>query len=531
MTQFVIPNRPFASEPYTGIMTPDGIFEAALGKQIINTHIVNNGTTVDRVQIYIESVSDPNIVVTPKTHKIDYASTGVSHLLSWEADFSAASPGKHMVSFIVETASGHQRIIKKIFVTKMSFNPSTRSFSVTTPEAVFNVAFKEMIGPRDPQCSHKEINSVRNINNSNSTLLEVLNGVANKLEDYNQGNLLDYLVKGISVTNDPGFTLCAPQLLIGELKAQLQLTPPFEGQYGDLPFQDPWWKVVLAIAAFVLLVAAAIAEAVDGTGDLTAGAGGTHDLPNDTGGTCCVPKASGGGTSKVAAGLLAASATAATIAGASDVRDPFRKGQDNTVPKYPGELTVAEEMSMRFSYPEAIIPGKEYKVKVDWNYQRETTDGTYSYRDTEINTNTHVLSKYEINATNVIDSSNGEQFFVKASFYDASNNILVGNQLFVQCFLIGPAGQWHNIVLQDTGVDKSQVANDGIYTGSFDFSEIGNGTWKYFVIAQDINHATPDMEPEEAAQIIGGMVLTNQLSIAFEGGNCPIAYDGEVEVR
>lgn len=90
---------------------------------------------------------------------------------------------------------------------------------------------------------------------------------------------------------------------------------------------------------------------------------------------------------------------------------------------------------------------------------------------------------------------------------------------------------WHNIVLQDTGVDKNQVDNDGIYTGTINFSEEENGTWKYFVIAQDINHATPDMEPEEAAQIIGGMVSTNQLSITFEGGNCPIAYDGEGEVE
>ncbi|MBA4537231.1 hypothetical protein H1Z61_08760 [Bacillus aquiflavi] len=526
MTQFIIPNRPFASEPITGLMTPDGIFEVSLGKQMIHAHFMNNGPAIDQVQIYIESVSDPGIVVTPRTYKIDHAATGVSHLFSWEADFSAATPGKHMVSFIVITAAGLQRIIKTIFLTKMSFNPATHSFSVMTPEAVFNVAFKKMIGPRDPHCSNKKNTQ----GDEKATLLEVLNGVGNsRANDDESENLLDYLSKAISVTNDPRFKLCVPQLLLGELEAQLQLTPPSEGQYGDLPFQDPWWKVVLAVVAFVLLVAAAIAEAVDGSGDITAGAGGTHDLPNDSGGSCCTIEASGGGTSKVAAGLVAAAATVATIAGASDTRDPFRKGQDHTAPNA-GELTVTEEMKMSFSYPEAIMPGKPFKVKVDWKYQRNTTGGTYTYNDIETNANTHLLSKYEMSAPDVIHLDNDEKFIVKAQFYDADHNLFTGNQLFVQCFLIGLDGQWNSFVLQDTGIDKDETVNDGTYTGSKYFSRKDNGIWKYLVIAQDINHATPDMEPEEAAQIIGGMLLTNQLSISFEGGTCPIVYDGEVNV-
>ena len=50
------------------------------------------------------------------------------------------------------------------------------------------------------------------------------------------------------------------------------------------------------------------------------------------------------------------------------------------------------------------------------------------------------------------------------------------------------------------------------------------------MIAQDVNDATPDMTPDQAAQIIGGMVLTHQLSITFEGGTCPLVPDGHVHV-
>ncbi|WP_133257492.1 hypothetical protein [Paenibacillus montanisoli] len=530
MTQFEIPNRPFASEPITGLMTPDGIFEVALGKQIINAHIMNNGSEVDQVLVYIESVSDPGIVVTPKTYSIVHAATRVSHLFSWEADFSAAAPGKHMVSFIVVTAEGHERIIKPIFVTKMNFNPATHSFSITTSEAVLDVAFIEMIG--SGECSNNKIDNscCSDRYDTRSTILDVLN-VVGKLQssDRESCNLLSYLSEGISVTNNPNFTLCASQLLVGKLKAQIQPTQPYEGQYGDLPFQDPWWKVILAVVTFVLLVAAAIAEAVDGSGDVTAGGGGTHDLPNSSGGTYCTPTATGGGASKVAAGLLAGAATVAAIAGTSDVRDTFRKGQDQTAPASEGELTIAEDLELSFIYPEEIVPGKAFKVSVDWQYQRITTEGTYTHKDSETNTNIHILSKYDIIAPN--EASLQEPFIVKSQFYDADNNLFVGNQLFVQCFLIGPSGEWRSIVLQDNGVGEDREANDGTYTGVKYFSADDRmGSWKYFVIAQDINHATPDMQPEEAAQIVGGMLLTNQLSITFGGGNCPIVFDGEVNL-
>jgi hypothetical protein len=524
---FAIPNRPFATEPFTGLMTPDGIFEIALGQQSINVHIVNKDTAENNVPVYIESASDPGIVITPQTFYISRAATDASHLFTWQADFTVASPGKHLISFIVQTAAGHQRIIQKIFVTKMQYNPATHSFAVATPEGALGVAFKEMIGPANLLCFPG--GKLGTSGNVHAALLEALTNASSLQSMATQPrSLLTYLSNEFRTM--PNFTFCMPQVLLGNLEAVVIPTPPYTGQYGDIPFQDPWWKIVLGILAFLLLVAAAIAEAVDGSGDLTAGAGGTHDLPSSGGASCCTPTASGGGTSKVAAGLLAAAATVATIAGASDGRDPFRKGQDHTAPTTDTELTTSELLKLQFNYSNNIVPGKPFTVGIDYGYVRHTTTSTYSYSTSETNANVHLLDKYVIDAPNVVRTYKEEPFIVKAQFYDVNGREFRGDQLFVQCYLIGPSGQLRKFPLQDNGIGIDTAANDGTYTGGTIFTLKDIGLWKYFVLAQDVNQADPNMPPEQAAQIIGGMILTNQFSIIFEGGTCPLVPDGDVNV-
>jgi len=249
-----------------------------------------------------------------------------------------------------------------------------------------------------------------------------------------------------------------------------------------------------------------------------------------SGSTCCGVSASGGGTSYVAAGLLAAAATVATIAGASDARDPFRLGQDHTAPASASEKTIQEDLDLSFQYNEPIIPGTPFKVGIEWDYVRTTDVATYSHHDTAVNANIHTLSKYIVEAPDVVRAYQREPFIVKAQFYDADNELFKGNQLFVQCYLVGPAGQYRRFVLQDNGLVADSNANDGTYTGQYRFSTKDKGAWTYYVLAQDINDADPNLAPDDAAQIIGGMLLTGQLTIGFEGGTCPLIADGHVNV-
>jgi len=144
--------------------------------------------------------------------------------------------------------------------------------------------------------------------------------------------------------------------------------------------------------------------------------------------------------------------------------------------------------------------------------------------------NVHVLSKYEITAPNINHQFQEEPWIVRAQFWDIHGKLMTGADLFVQCFLIGPTGQTVKLQLQDDGVAPDAKANDGTYTAFHRFIREAEGLWKYFVIAQDVNNAQPDMSPEQAAQILGGMVRTHQLTISFQGGTCKLVPDGYVNV-
>lgn len=505
MSTIDILNRPFATEIITGLMLPDGIFETSFGRQRINAQFKNTGaSTANNAKIYIESVSNPGIVITPFTYLVGNLAGQATRVLSWMADFTAAPPGKHFVSFIVEDASGHHRIIKRIFVTKVQFDPVTKTFTALTPEGVFQVIFKDLVGPKlSPCCSKKRPGD----------------------NNYKSGNIFNNIGQFFN-GQDPEYQYCIRGYLPHELEGTLTPVPPYPGQYGDLPFQDPWWKIILCIIAVLLLIGAAIAEAVGGSGDV-----GVTTTSGDTssGTNCCGVAATGGGSSYVAAGLVAAAAAVATVAGMTDVRDPFRRGEDKTAPAA-GELTTAEKLHLIISYPEPVAPGKPFVVGAKWEYTRVTTGKTYSYAVEEKNNNVHVLSKYVITAPNVVRTYKEEFWTVKGEFYDQDGNRMKGDQLFVQCFLFGPNGEFRSFVMQDDGIYPDEKPSDGVYTGGRYFNAKEKGLWMFCVVAQDINSAQPNMSPEEQAKIIGGMVLTNQLTISFQGGQCPLVPDGDVNV-
>lgn len=506
MISVAIPNRPFSTDLITGVMLPDGIFESSLGKQRLNAHFVNQAATV-AAQVYVESVSHPGVLVTPATHNTTLVASG-PRVLSWNVDVSAAPPGKHLVSFIVESGADRVRIIKKIFVTRVSFDPTTQTFHAACPEGSLQVGFRDLLRPGKRCCGGRRPGT-----------------------DDKPRNILDALGQ---FTFDPRFKLCPTAYLIKEADLAVTPTPPYTGQFGDLPYQDPWWKVLLCIIALILLIAAAIAEATGGSGEIstTGGPGGAESPTGD----CCGLEPSGGGTSYVAAGLVAAAAAAATAAVLSDVRDPFRRGQDNTPPA-PGATTLKESVHYVVDHIEPVALGRPFKVNVKWEYTRQTTAGNLTHTVSETQQNVHVLDNYQITAPDVVRIYKREPFRIQAQFFGPGGRQFRGSELLVQCFLIGPEGDLVRLTLQDDGFQPDDKPNDGIYTAIHFFTAKDTsdndprGLWHYFVIAQDVNNAQPDMTPEEAAKIIGGMVLTHQLVVTFDPAtDCPFVPDGHVNV-
>lgn len=529
----IIPTRPFATDLITGLMLPDGIFVTMLGKQYINVQIDNRGpSTVRNSFLYIESVSNPGIAYTAGTRDLPDLQTNAVRVEQWQADFTQCPSGTHFISFIVEDDAGTKtRMIMKIFVMGVTFDPATHTFHAETPEGVLSVNFVDIVRPkrgckdqRPTRCCYppyEKEDPRSDDETSDDTQDRRLRGI--KRASFTIANLTELFER-----LGPDFAFCPPGYLPHHVELAWTPTPPYEGQYSDLPFQDPWWKILLCVLAFLLLIASGIAEAVDGTGSVTVG-GGTTETGSPIG-DCCGIRAGGGGTSPIAAGLLAAAAAAATVAYLSDVRDPIRRGQDATPPGA-GELTVKELLNVEASYPDPVALGRPFAVAAKWDYKRITTAQIYETSNSDLNHNVHVASSYQIDAPEVAASyiKRGE-WIVKARFQDKDGNLFKGSQLLVQCFLVGPQGQLVKLLLQDDGVSPDEKPRDGIYCGRHYFLQSFAGLWRYYVIAQDVNHATPDMEPEQAAQIIGGMVLTHQLTITFDEDDCPFVPDGHVMV-
>lgn len=507
-----VPNRPFATETITGLMLPDGVFESSLGHQRINAQLRNtDSAAIDDLSFYVEGASHPSILISPSTYSLATLPAGGSTLCSWDIDVSAVPPGVYQVSFVATNASGLTRTIKKIFVTRVQFNPVTRTFSAQGPEGQVEVAFQDLIRPLNQCCPPSR-------SSGNGQKLSFLNEVTR-----------------LPIGSDlPNFDFCLPGYLPHLMDVVVTRTPPFEGQYGDYPFQDFAWKVFFAIIAAVLLIAAAVDCAVQGNCDLTVttgsggGGGGTSPTPS-----CCGVSATGGGSNPVTAGLVAAAATAATIAGASDGPDPISRGQDHTMPAA-GELTTQERLRLEYSYPVSVALGTPFTVDLKWEYTRVTTGASYTYSASDSRQNTHVLTHYEIDAPNIIRRYKREPFIIKGRFYDANDQLVTDNSLLVQCILLGPLGQYRVFPMQDNGLSPDEAVNDGVYTGVYQFAldEKLNpdGLWKFFVIAQDVNSAQPAMSPAEQAKIVGGLVLTHQLTISIGGGTCPLVPDGDVNV-
>ena len=507
-----IQNRPFATDLLTGFMLPDGIFISTLGSQVLNAQVTNVGaTSFSGATVYVEGASHPGIVIAPATHNLGTLGGAGARTVSWSVNLSACPAGTHSISFVLERGGARQRVIKKIFVTRITFDPTTVTFSAETPEGILRAQFHDLVKPKNTRCCPPKRRPAPDDGSARPKT---------SLED----------ILGSFRGHDAEFELCLPGYLPGRVTLGWVPTPAYEGQYSDLPFTDPWWKVLFCIIALILLIAAAIVAATSDEGDITVTTtvGGTDDPsePED----CCGLEAEGGSSSYVVAGLVTAAAVCAAIAAASDVRDIFRRGQDQTAPA-PGELTTAETINARFYYPEPVALGRPFAAGVKWEYERLTTGGNYAHASNDVNENIHVLDSYQISAPDVAYRYKRTPWIVKARLFEPGGRQMTGAELFVQCFLAGPNGEWRKFLLEDSGRLPDGSAGDGVYTGEYLFArEPSAGLWRYFVIAQDINHARPNMEPEEAAQIIGGIVRTHQLVITFDEQECPFVPDGHVNV-
>lgn len=489
-TSMDIRKRPFSVEFYTNIMLPDGIFDTALKKQWITCFYTNTSdTTLKDVTIYLEGVGDPGIVPVARSFFFSDIPPGASVRVAWLADFEHGTPGKKIVSFIAQ-AKGMSpvRRLKHIFVSQTTQDATTGEYTCTVEEGSLKVSNLEVIGPRErwQPCSDKN--------------------------------------RECRPTKGPWVPT--------KMSMAFYPNPAYTGVHGDLPFNDPWWKIlgwiVAAIAGLVAIIAAAHGEGTAGT----AVSGGFDESTGDI--DCCTPDPGGipGDDSLTIAGVASVIATAAAVVGLADDADPWWRGQEATPPAK-AELTVAEKVDAVFQYPDgAPNAGVSYPVAVAWKYQRITTNNVYTYSVEEVQKNIHVSGGVTIEVPSIYHAFT-KPLIIKTRFQRESGKLFTGDDLYAFAMLRSPDNMYFLVPLSDDGINADEKPNDGTYTGSVDFQNLYRrllkskmkleGLWRIYVFAQDVNDATPDMLPHIAAQRIGGFMVASGLHLTFDSTlPCPL---------
>ena len=538
-----IPYRPYATSITTKFMNPDGIFVTNLGKQHINVETTNMGNqTLTGLSIYVEGIADPNVtspvyVASPSNGE---ALASASFKSVFVADFTNATAGETVVSFIVQQQSGSSsksiRILKKIFVMRIDFDPTTKNFLVKIPHGTLQIHINTIVAPLKVPCRR-----------------DCCCGC-----DGGPGGAIPY-----PVLIKKGWLNWIPN-------------PTYPGTHGPLPFNDPWWKLLLAIIALILAIAGSIVDGLNGGGDSSAGPTGTFD-ETDPSVHCCDGAAANAETNdEVAATLFGLAAAAATIAAESDDADLFDRGRVQTPPN-PGELTVGELVHFDITQMDSPSPGTKFGGTIKWDYARTVNNGrTLTYSTNNPFSNIHFLKSYQVNIDGKHDPSNlythqrKDRLIVAAQFVKPNGSLYKGSQLYVFALLFSDTGTKMGIELRDDGagcgggfnpqpdppaeilnpansavvrreitvddetlttVDQHRTPNVGTYCGVVsDITRGKRGIWYVFVFAQDVNTVAEGTNPRKAAQTIGGMLLTNQFILGLNGKPCELNYDAIVTV-
>lgn len=495
-TPMQVLTRPFAIEPVTGMMLPDGIFDNAIYNLQIACHYTNQSSSaLTNVELYFESVGDPGIVPVAQTFFFSTVPAGASILVKWNANFQNATPGKRLVSFIAKAdGSTPRRSIQQIFVSQTRYNSGNNTYTCTVEEGTLTVS------------------KIKAIVQAPTWGREPSQGKADCLCVPKGG---PWVPTGVTLDWAPN--------------------PAFSGTHGDLPFSDPWWKILALIVALIAAIVAIIAAAVGG-GTASGGASGTFD-ESDPSVHCCTPSL-GGDAADGVAGAASAVAVAALAVACSDAADPFWRGQEKTPPAA-GELTTGERVVAQWSLPDAPNAGKPYTADVKWTYTRFTTGNTYTYSVSETQTNIHVSDGVEIDTPATVHAFS--PLWVKARFHKAGSELFKGAEVYSFSLFRAPQGLYFVVPLTDDGLGFDPAANDGIYAGSLDLERAYrlllkehqdvHGVWRVFVFAQDVNLTKPGTPPEIAAQHIGGFFVASAITITFDPSlPCPLKAQAAITV-
>lgn len=318
------PARPHAVNPTSLQMMPDGIFEATLGRYYMRVTVRNTWTrpwpSDARVKITRRSkqwlaASGVRVVDAWSSEEMEALGQEVvggevvvgdldpweSRTLYFKVDVAEAAPRKHQVELQVDEETSHLSKYARapMMVTRTTFDADDGVFRSECDRGTLVAAVRELSvdyntlktavfrarqlfggeggggGPRPggtggdggaDGCSEAELERLRR------ELKAFLAG-----EDVDLCRLwsrLQCCCAGGGFGGDGGMGDGDPWVerppsglevvaIPTRVEYRVEYASSFEGQFGPIPFDDPWWKVVLAVVAVILALGAAASAAAD----------------------------------------------------------------------------------------------------------------------------------------------------------------------------------------------------------------------------------------------------------------------------
>ena len=295
-----IPYRPFAVRTSDLMQMPDGLFEARLGTYYMGVRIKNQWgmpftasnvvdiTPENRVALAEQGVqvlddwSEEELNMLGQVHTeqgmvIGPLLPGRSRTVYFKVDVANARADKQTVEFICRNIDGMsdpenigRKATQHIFISKIEYDSDNNDYIIDMPQGKLSLHVDEVAidesglrnslrkareeegqGPNKPEKHDAE--ALR------EQLLRLLRGQHVDLCEI-QRLLSCYCLSGDK--NDAGRAAIDPYYLIfTKLGIRIEPKAPFSGQFGEIPYDDPWWKVPLALIAALLALLGGSEEA------------------------------------------------------------------------------------------------------------------------------------------------------------------------------------------------------------------------------------------------------------------------------
>ncbi len=293
-----VPIRPFALRTDDMQMMPDGIFDASLGIYYMGVRVENTwgaDFTADSHWIGITAASRAalaaaGIVIIDAWTPQELESVGQKlnpggnhfilptlarhqvHTVYFKLDCTRASTRKYQIEFecveasMIDPASPRRRTMANIFVSRSTFDTATGRLNINCPEGRLSLRITRFAAPVSYVLRERRRVGRRQPDNECRDALQKLRELLLSCQEIDCSELRRLFVC-VCTEQGPGHRagpFIYPDIPLWPMEFEYTIEgAPFTGTTGPIPFQDPWWKLLLIIVAIILSIAAALSDTSD----------------------------------------------------------------------------------------------------------------------------------------------------------------------------------------------------------------------------------------------------------------------------